>query len=160
MNPSIKQVADQFALNNWLIGKAANDFKDSDMTIRPEDRANSMHWQLGHVTNSRYNAANVLGLPDRPEWGDIFSRGNPAKPSSELPSVEDIWKAWHDITAKLSKRLEEVTEEELSKEPPWEPPIEEKTVRGAVAFLSLHESYHVGQMAYIRRILGYDQLAG
>ena len=89
-----------------------------------------------------------------------FVGGTEAMASSELPSLDELKKAWEDISTKMNKRLEEVTEDELSKEPPWQPPVDEKTIRGAIAFLSLHESYHVGQMAYIRRLLGYDQLVG
>ena len=160
MNPSIKQVADQYTLNNWLLWKAVGDIKESDMYTRPDEKANSMHWLVGHMTTSRYGVAGMLGIDDKPAWGEIFNRGTEALASSELPSLDELKKAWDDISAKMTSRLGEVTEDELSKEPPWQPPIDEKTIRGAIAFLSLHESYHVGQMAYIRRLLGYDQLVG
>ena len=29
-----------------------------------------------------------------------------------------------------------------------------------IAFFALHDSYHVGQMAYIRKALGYQGIAG
>jgi hypothetical protein len=36
----------------------------------------------------------------------------------------------------------------------------DKTQRGAIVFLNYHETYHVGQMAYLRKWLGYSQLVG
>jgi len=33
-------------------------------------------------------------------------------------------------------------------------------LRGAVCFLGFHEAYHLGQMAYMRRILGRPRVTG
>jgi len=35
-----------------------------------------------------------------------------------------------------------------------------KTVADQIAFLALHHSYHVGQMCYIRKSLGFPALVG
>jgi uncharacterized damage-inducible protein DinB len=35
-----------------------------------------------------------------------------------------------------------------------------KTVADLLAFFALHDSYHTGQMAYLRKALGYPGLAG
>jgi hypothetical protein len=35
-----------------------------------------------------------------------------------------------------------------------------KTLADELAFVALHDSYQVGQMAYIRKALGYPGLAG
>jgi len=35
-----------------------------------------------------------------------------------------------------------------------------KTLADQLAFLGLHESHHAGQMAYIRKALGYSALVG
>jgi hypothetical protein len=35
-----------------------------------------------------------------------------------------------------------------------------KTVADEIAFFGLHDSYHVGQLAYVRKGLGYPGLAG
>ena len=43
---------------------------------------------------------------------------------------------------------------------PIEFPIESKTILGAIAFLALHESYHMGQLAYVRRFFDGTQLVG
>ena len=45
-------------------------------------------------------------------------------------------------------------------EPPYSIPGIEKTTAGTLAFLSLHESYHVGQLAYILRLHGREKLVG
>jgi hypothetical protein len=60
----------------------------------------------------------------------------------------------------LSKRLEEIGDAELSAKCPRDFPIADKTMRGAITFLAYHEGYHVGQMAYLRKLLGKGQLVG
>jgi uncharacterized damage-inducible protein DinB len=34
------------------------------------------------------------------------------------------------------------------------------TLAGELAFFAMHDTYHVGQMAYIRKALGYPGLVG
>jgi len=57
-------------------------------------------------------------------------------------------------------RLKVLTDEELSKPAPFPVPAGDKTQRGAIVFLNFHETYHIGQMAYLRKWLGYSQLVG
>jgi hypothetical protein len=35
-----------------------------------------------------------------------------------------------------------------------------KSVRGGLVFLAWHDSYHTGQMGYLRKWLGYEGLVG
>ena len=57
--------------------------------------------------------------------------------------------------ATLRARFAQLTEADLAAPAPRSFPIEDKTMRGAVLFLTYHESYHAGQMAYVRKCLGY-----
>jgi uncharacterized damage-inducible protein DinB len=34
------------------------------------------------------------------------------------------------------------------------------TIGGMVSFLAMHETYHVGQVVYLRRLLGHDRVVG
>lgn len=52
-------------------------------------------------------------------------------------------------------RLQEVDSEQLNGELPQPFPIEEQNILGGVSFLAEHESYHIGQMGYLRVQLGY-----
>ena len=35
-----------------------------------------------------------------------------------------------------------------------------RTVGDQLAFLAFHESYHIGQLAYVRKALGHSAIAG
>ena len=64
-----------------------------------------------------------------------------------------------EVSPKLRGALAAITESELIR--PASLPIPGiKTLMDELAFFALHESYHVGQLAYIRKSLGYPGLAG
>ena len=60
----------------------------------------------------------------------------------------------------LNNRLVEVSPSELSKSTPVPLPDGAATMRGAVAYLAYHESYHVGQMAFVHKALGKGRVSG
>ncbi len=39
-------------------------------------------------------------------------------------------------------------------------PVQEPTVVNGIAFLTFHETFHIGQLGYIRKLRGYQTLAG
>ena len=47
-----------------------------------------------------------------------------------------------------------------SKEPEGKFPIKQPGVLGALAFLALHDSYHLGQLGYLRKVLGHPGVVG
>jgi len=73
---------------------------------------------------------------------------------------EEIAGQWKIVSDVLMDRLNELTEDELDQPSSFNVPAGEQTVRGAVAFLHFHETYHIGQLAYLRKLFGYSQLAG
>ena len=160
MTPAIAHVVGQYQINNYLFDKAFADIDPEHLHSRPEDKANSLHFIAGHVTAARYGLANLIGIDDKCAWEDLFDRGVSAKAPSDYPSFEEIIASWNNITPKILTRLESMTEAEINAAGPEGFPGDKKTIGNAIAFLSLHESYHMGQLSYARKLLGYDGLVG
>jgi uncharacterized damage-inducible protein DinB len=60
----------------------------------------------------------------------------------------------------LLARLTSASAEQLGK-PAAGPPLPNvETVGDQITFLTFHESYHVGQMAFVRKMLGHASVAG
>ncbi len=156
---ALKGIAGQYGVNTGLLVKAFSDIKDEDIFRRP-DGGNSLHWIAGHVTDSRMYIGGLAGLGTESPWGKLFDAKCEIKESEAYPPIGEILSTFQDIGAKLLTRFDELSDDELaaSVEPNF--PGQEQTVFGAIAFLSLHESYHVGQLAYIRRLFGYEPLTG
>jgi uncharacterized damage-inducible protein DinB len=57
-------------------------------------------------------------------------------------------------------RLATITDEELSGAPSFTVKVDgaDETVGGIVSFVALHEAYHIGQLAYVTRLLGGERL--
>jgi len=68
--------------------------------------------------------------------------------------------AWHDAANKLSHALEAVTPEALAAPAPPGPPSPDGKLSGFVGVLAWHETYHLGQLAYLRGWLGYPGVFG
>ena len=139
MHISIQAVADIFGVNNQLVEMAFKGVEDSDVNVRPENKANSLQWLAGHITGSRYMLANILGLDMSYPWEELFNRGVKVTGDESYPPLDDMKKVWAEITAQLTDRMETITEEELDEECRLKFPTSYKTKVGAVSFFALHE---------------------
>lgn len=160
MNQKVKFIAYQYRLNGDLVAAALKGMSEADISARIQDDGNSMKWIVGHMAWYRFLLNEHLGGNEENPFGDLFKRGAEVKPEAEYPSLDEIRKVWDDIAAKVDKRLEELSDEELAAPLEEQYPINDGTVMGAIAFLSLHETYHVGQLAYIRCLHGGDGIVG
>lgn len=160
MLPSLSAAAGMYKVNSMLLLKSLEDMKSSDLTVRPNNAANSMHFIMGHMTVTRYELLKLLGGGEMPSWSKLFDRGVDPNAAAEYPGIEEIIQSWKTVDQKLAERLENATEAQLQRKAPFKPPTHEDTILGTINFLAFHETYHTGQLAYIRRLLGYTQLVG
>lgn len=157
---SINGAIGLYKISGMLVLQAVKEVDSEKLKERPQGSGNSMAWILGHLTSGRFVLAKHLGMDETNPFGDLYARGSEVKDSSAYPEFEKILDTFKEITQATDQRMREISEDELSASLDDTYPGQEKTVRGALTFLGFHESYHVGQMAYLRRLLGYDQLVG
>lgn len=156
----IRTVAGLYSVNSDLVNLAFQGITSEEALERPSDLANSMLWILGHLTTARYGLCHYLGGRHPGPFGELFKRGADVDQSTEFPTLQEIFVEWECATAELERLLKKVTETRLNLPIDRDFPGVEKTVWGAVSFLNYHEAYHIGQLAYIRRLLGHSQLVG
>jgi uncharacterized damage-inducible protein DinB len=152
--------AHSYHQNSQLIGKSINGLTPEEWLRRPGDSSNHMLWILGHVTWARATVLSFLGTQWSRPWLPQFARGVKLADTAEYPTPEEITLAWQDQAAQLTAAIETATEETLSKPAPERIPSADGKISGLVDFLAYHETYHVGQAAYIRRWLGHDAIIG
>jgi len=161
MIPRLSTTAQSFKVNQGLVAGAIKDLSEDSIRARVgDDKANSMLWIVGHLVQSRYNLFNLIGGDEKWEYGEIFARGASVHPDGDYPSLEVINEAWEQISQKVYERMEQLSDADIDAELEAGYPALEKNVLHGMAFLGLHESYHAGQLAYIRRLHGGDQLVG
>ncbi len=160
MNPSLAPVAQSFELNSDLLNKAVAGIPPEQWLVRPGNKSNHLLWVAGHLVNSRASAIKLLGGSWSVSWRELFKRGAPLLEANQYPQVADVIATWQQTSAELATAFAQAAEDALSREPLQGVPTFDGKLSGNVAFLSFHETYHIGQAAFIRKWLGYDQIVG
>ena len=160
MNQLLATTIQTFQTTNYLFNKAVDDMSEADFITRPNDMVNPIQFLMGHLTLYRYHACKLLGDKTDFKYSDLYKMGSQVQDISAYPSVAEIKAEWDSATTKLMALLENVTEAQLKKPNEANYPIGEKNVMGALSFCAFHESYHIGQVGYIRKFLGYETLIG
>jgi uncharacterized damage-inducible protein DinB len=149
-----------FKLNNGLVSRGLEGLSDDDVWRTPPAGGNPIGWILGHLTESRLLILNLLGRPMAAPWeGRRFARGAARLDPNDYPERPQIQAAWNATHAQMRDGFAEATAERLNAAARLELPGV-NTVADQIAFGAMHESYHVGQIAYARRQLGHSGIAG
>ena len=154
----IAHAAAQFNLNAGMLAKAWDGLTAEEWTRRPCETTNSLLWIVGHMVWARSRCARMLGSTWEQDWVKRFERGAKPGDGAGYPTPAELQSAWQEVTAELTAGMEKATAESLAAES--RPPSMNGKVSGMVDFLALHESYHVGQAAYVRCWLGKDGPVG
>jgi hypothetical protein len=142
--------------------RALEGLTEAELWKAPTDRNNPLLWIAGHVVQTRALVLQLLGEPVDTGWGKVFDRGAVAAPAADAeryPSRSDIERVMRHVTPRLHAKLASLDDNDLGGPAKTQIPGIE-TVADELAFFALHDSYHVGQLAYVRKGLGYPGLAG
>lgn len=161
MDPVAASYAHLLTLNRALIRQAVEDLSEAELARSPADDSNPMIWIVGHVASARVGLNTLLGGPaERPVWAPLFARGRTRESADSYPPVGVLLDTLDTAADRLQGLLVAMSDERWAAPSPRPFPIADRSVRGALAFLTYHESYHVGQLAYLRKWLGHSPLVG
>ena len=149
-----------FDATDRLIRATLKDLPAEAFWKQPAEGSNSIGWVLGHITQSRAGLLSRIGEPVDTGWGDLFKRGAEKRDPSGYPAADEIKRAGVDVTKRLRGKLETLTEQDLENPFPGLERLNVTKVAEALPFFAFHESYHVGQLGYIKKLLGYTAIAG
>lgn len=151
--------SDLFRLNTTLFVNCLVDLTDSQARTRPNGTTNSVAFIAGHLVETRAWTCRYLGAPCPPPFGGALEHATGIDQIAELPSLEAIRTGWAEVSGLLVGRLAGMEPDR------WDAPSSQRfpgvagTVLGGVAFLAQHESYHIGQLALLRKFLGFPAMA-
>jgi uncharacterized damage-inducible protein DinB len=161
MIEAVKTLSGLYGANSELLVRSVQGLSPEQVTAWHGEEGNSILWIVGHVVTSRYGVCNYLGLDVTNPFGRQFTRGAKRKDDvADYPPFEDLLEDWKKVSGTVQDGFGVISQERWKEGITASFPGVESTVEGAVSFLHLHESYHIGQLAYIRRILGSDQVVG
>ncbi len=160
MNPRVMPLSSMLQASDEMFCRAVVGVTREQGLARLVGEVNPLLWVAAHVTSTRYGLAQLIGLDQPRPWGTRFTRGSEVGDPGNIPDSEEIRAAWDALRAPLSARLGQLTDAELDAPSPRKFPIADASVLGAIAFLTYHEGYHVGQMVLVRKALGLGGLVG
>ena len=158
-SPVIAPIAMTFLFNDDLAFRALDGLSQEELSRAPTHRNNAMLWVAGHFVQTRVLVLGQLGEPFDTGWGDLFERGAKVNDAKQYPGREEIERVLHEVASRLQAKLASLEDEYLAGPQTMELP-HATTMADQLAFFALHDSYHAGQMAYIRKALGYPGIAG
>jgi uncharacterized damage-inducible protein DinB len=130
---------------------------DETARVRPSSSTNNMAFIALHVLDARAYLARYLGLDYQHPFTGLESV-NSIDDMTDYPAVEDILASWREVSELLDEGMSTLSSEELAKESPQDFPVDDGSVMGGLAFLLLHESFHIGQLALLRKYLGLSSM--
>lgn len=147
-----------FAFNDPFVQQALDGLTHEELW-RPLTKSNNpLLWIAGHIVQTRAMVLQILGEQAETGWGTLFDRGARIGDPKEYPAGPEIARGMTEISLRLHDALAALKDDQLNR--PGSLPIPGlKTLADELAFFALHESYHVGQLAYVRKGLGYPGLA-
>jgi hypothetical protein len=148
-----------FSFNEPFVYQALDGLTEKELWRAPSDRNNGLLWVAGHVVQTRAMVLGFLGDPVETGWGRLFDRGAVLVDASQYPSKEEIERVMRDVSPRLRARLTSLAEDARNRPATMQVPGT-RTVADELAFFAFHDSYHIGQLSYIRKSLGYPGLAG
>lgn len=146
-------------LNTRLFENCLDGVDDSTAQKRPSKDTNNMAFIAIHLVDARRHLAGFLGgNMEDPFQGKLDTVAS-VEDMKEYPDLAHIRSSWKRLSGLLRERSKAVTEADLAAESPLKLPIEDPTIKGALAFLLAHEAFHIGQLAFLRRYLGVGPMS-
>jgi uncharacterized damage-inducible protein DinB len=157
----IAVAAQMFNQNDLFLKRAVDGLSDEEWLRRPNDHANHILWLVGHLAWSRTMLLKRL----RAEWTTgclhLYARGAKCADLPDSESSKVVLEAWNETCTRLSAAMGAASEDLLDLPAPKPgPPSADGLVSGTVNFMAYHETYHIGQIAYLRTWLGHPGAMG
>jgi len=159
MSTDLLNITGIFKTNTGLFRRTIDGIPPERLLEAPGNDSNHLLWIAGHVVVHRAVVLKILGKEWSAAWEGLFVRGARLTDPEKYPGIDELLQTWADVSDKLATSLADASPEALA-EPVSRGMTLDGKVSGRIAFLALHESYHVGQMAYLRKWLGFGQAVG
>lgn len=150
-------VASVFKRNLWVANRQIEGLNNEDCLLQPPFRGNCINWILGHLLSNRQKVLELLAqepVIDQKELIHYEFDSEPVTAESEgVLGFKRLLDLLDEAQQLLSEGLAKVNEEEWDNKG-----IDEKGTKlwERVEFLSWHETYHVGQLEFLRQLAGTD----
>lgn len=154
MNNLNKPLVAQYEQQTHFFTKALEGIKEDDGQKTIADETNHLAWLTGHIVACRYMLGQMIGLAETEPYPALFANLKGIDREATYPSLQDLQKDWPAISEKLTQKLGKLSDEALL----GKAPMGDGTLMDIVVFFAHHEAYHIGQLGFLRKCLGYKRM--
>jgi hypothetical protein len=159
MDPRVAPLAAVFDLNTDLLLNCLDGVSQGEAQRRLDGGGNSIIFLAAHLTDTRHFLAGRLGHPLTNPLSRYLADARSIEDIGEWPTLDEVRRAWLGVSGHLGGVLDGLGPDSLDQPGAHRFPVPDPTPLGMLAFLVQHDSYHVGQAAFIRRQLGKPAMA-
>lgn len=142
----------QLELQTVLFRRVLSNITDDEANKSQADHLFSVKWIAGHIVNTRISLWSILtGKADDPVYSKLFGKGTSSVKDQSYPSIDEILVNWEIVTNDLMESIENCDDDFLMSKPPFQTSIPDNTIMGLIAFITMHEAHHMGQISVLRK---------
>jgi uncharacterized damage-inducible protein DinB len=154
MDAALAPIVALYDLHTRLFLNTLADVSESDAARRPGPDSNPVGFIAAHLVDTRAWMGRFLGERVPPPFAGLLEGAKGIADLPVLPGLAAIRSAWSEVTGVVGARLEALDAAGLGAPSEQRFPGVPATVLGGIAFLVHHEAYHIGQLAYLRKLHG------
>jgi uncharacterized damage-inducible protein DinB len=152
-------LTDILRINTKLFRNCLEGMSDEQANVRPSAAANNAIFVAAHVADSRYFLLKVLGADLANPLAPYLEKAKSIDDVKRFPALSEIQSAWTAASRSLRDRIGAIPSAEWDVRCGERFPAADQTMIGALTFLVQHDSYHVGQLALLRRQVGLPAMS-
>ena len=145
---------ESFRLNTGLLRNALAGVDDASARRKLHPDINPVAFLVIHLLDARFSMARMIGAPAENPHQAAWDAASSFDALPGVPPLEELLALWHGVSTALAERWPRMTAADLAAPAPHPFPVADPSRMGGLAFLLQHESYHLGQLGLLRRMLG------
>ena len=152
MAKSLQHTENILNMNTRLFLNALDGVTEAQAKERISSHNNPFIWLASHTVWARYNTCAMLGKPAaKNPYDGLFEGFKSYDATANYGTLAQAKEEWNKASELLKEALASVTEEHLAADSPLKSPIGDFSFGGTVTFLAQHESYDIGQIAFLKK---------
>ena len=159
MDTRLEPLISILSINAAAYGRALEDVDQASAERRPSDRSNSLAYLACHALDARFYLMRTCGHEMTNPWQEHFDAATDVSDMKDYPPMYELRTVMDEVHNATVAHLATMSSADLEADTGHGFPIPDNSLLGAITFLTFHEAYHVGQMGFLRKYLGYDPVA-
>lgn len=159
MDSRVVPLADILRLNTRLFRNCLAGMTEEQASVRPSATTNSAAFVAAHLADARFYLLKILGVDQPSPLASYLAGAKGIDDMKQCPPLSEIQAAWSAGAHALRDRLEAMSAANLNAPVTTRFPMADATVLGVLTFLVQHDSYHIGQLALLRKHAGLSPMS-